>query len=279
MLDVAVERGCLANGGDVMRCDMGAGFGFRPGMFDGAISVSALQWLCYNDRKDHVSARRLETFFTALYRALRRGARAALQFYPENEGQLELVTAVAKRCGFGGGLVVDFPNSTKAKKYYLVLFAGAQEGAAGAAGAGGKGAGAAAAGGARLPRALGVDGRAGVGPAAAGAGAGGDDEDEDGEEYDDDDEEGEGEYEDGDGGAAAAAGAGGGGSSSGVHVEGRRARHKRRERRDGHHASVKSRAWIIAKKEAQLRRDADAATANRKLKSNKYTGRRRGPKF
>jgi 18S rRNA (guanine1575-N7)-methyltransferase len=28
------------------------------------------------------------------------------------------------KAGFGGGLVVDYPNSTKAKKYYLVLFAG-----------------------------------------------------------------------------------------------------------------------------------------------------------
>ena len=50
--------------------------------------------------------------------------RAVLQFYPENEQQIELVSAVAQRCGFTGGLVVDFPNSTKAKKYYLTLFAG-----------------------------------------------------------------------------------------------------------------------------------------------------------
>ena len=28
------------------------------------------------------------------------------------------------RGGFGGGLVVDFPHSTKAKKYFLVLLAG-----------------------------------------------------------------------------------------------------------------------------------------------------------
>lgn len=28
------------------------------------------------------------------------------------------------RAGFTGGLVVDFPNSTKAKKYYLCLFTG-----------------------------------------------------------------------------------------------------------------------------------------------------------
>lgn len=73
---------------------------------------------------DHRAAKRLETFFTSLYKCLRRGARAALQLYPENSQQLELMTTIAMRCGFTGGLVVDFPHSTKAKKYYLVLFAG-----------------------------------------------------------------------------------------------------------------------------------------------------------
>ena len=28
------------------------------------------------------------------------------------------------KCGFTGGLVIDYPNSTKAKKYFLCLFAG-----------------------------------------------------------------------------------------------------------------------------------------------------------
>jgi 18S rRNA (guanine1575-N7)-methyltransferase len=30
----------------------------------------------------------------------------------------------AMKAGFTGGLVVDYPNSTKAKKYFLCLFAG-----------------------------------------------------------------------------------------------------------------------------------------------------------
>jgi len=55
---------------------------------------------------------------------LSRGARAVLQFYPENAAQMELVTASAMKCGFSGGLVVDYPHSTKAKKYFLCLFAG-----------------------------------------------------------------------------------------------------------------------------------------------------------
>mmetsp|Transcript_30103 Transcript_30103/g.21845 ORF Transcript_30103/g.21845 Transcript_30103/m.21845 type:complete len:105 (+) Transcript_30103:107-421(+) len=43
MLDVASDREVE---GDVLHSDMGHGFGFRPGTFDGAISISAIQWLC-----------------------------------------------------------------------------------------------------------------------------------------------------------------------------------------------------------------------------------------
>ncbi|PIO30816.1 hypothetical protein AB205_0163490 [Aquarana catesbeiana] len=44
--------------------------------------------------------------------------------YVANATTLELVTAQAMRAGFTGGMVVDFPNSTKAKKFFLCLFAG-----------------------------------------------------------------------------------------------------------------------------------------------------------
>lgn len=43
MLNVASDREVE---GDVLHSDMGHGFGFRPGTFDGAISISAIQWLC-----------------------------------------------------------------------------------------------------------------------------------------------------------------------------------------------------------------------------------------
>ena len=53
-----------------------------------------------------------------------RGGRAVFQFYPENARQIEMITSQSMRAGFTGGLVVDFPNSTKAKKYFLVLMTG-----------------------------------------------------------------------------------------------------------------------------------------------------------
>jgi 18S rRNA (guanine1575-N7)-methyltransferase len=114
--------------GDVMVNDMGQGLPFRPGSFDGCISISAVQWLCNADRSDANPYRRLLTFFTSLYRSLVRGGRAVLQFYPENTQQMELVTSCAMRCGFSGGLLVDYPNSTRAKKYFLVIYAGQREG-------------------------------------------------------------------------------------------------------------------------------------------------------
>jgi len=35
-----------------------------------------------------------------------------------------MITKAAMKAGFSGGLVVDYPNSSKAKKLYLVLDAG-----------------------------------------------------------------------------------------------------------------------------------------------------------
>lgn len=53
-----------------------------------------------------------------------RSARAVFQFYPENESQLDLLTSQAMKAGFYGGVVIDFPNSAKAKKFFLVLMTG-----------------------------------------------------------------------------------------------------------------------------------------------------------
>ncbi|XP_070205421.1 18S rRNA (guanine-N(7))-methyltransferase-like isoform X2 [Littorina saxatilis] len=104
MLEVAREREVE---GDLVHGDIGYGMPFRPGSFDGAISISALQWLCNADKKYHKPHKRLYTFFSTLYACL-----------------VELITSQSMRAGFTGGLVVDFPNSAKAKKMFLCLFAG-----------------------------------------------------------------------------------------------------------------------------------------------------------
>ncbi|KAL6727267.1 hypothetical protein Aduo_009159 [Ancylostoma duodenale] len=112
------------NMGDFVWTDMGTGVPFRPGTFDGAISISAIQWLCHANAADQNPKRRLHRFFQTLYGCLGRGTRAVFQFYPENEHQSALIMTQATKAGFNGGLVVDYPNSVKAKKVYLVLMTG-----------------------------------------------------------------------------------------------------------------------------------------------------------
>ena len=106
---------------ELIQHDMGLGLPFRDGTFDGAISVSALQWLCYDNDSRQSATKRLGRFFASLYRCLKSGSRAALQFYPESDAQATLIASAAARAGFAGGVVVDYPNSTKAKKHYLCL--------------------------------------------------------------------------------------------------------------------------------------------------------------
>ncbi|CAI5959247.1 unnamed protein product [Closterium sp. NIES-64] len=121
MLDVAAER---AVDGDLMLSDMGQGLPLRNAVFDGAISISAVQWLCNADKSSHNPRLRLKAFFQSLYRSLARGGRAALQIYPNGAPQLEMISKAAMQAGFSGGLVVDYPHSTRAKKYFLCLVAG-----------------------------------------------------------------------------------------------------------------------------------------------------------
>lgn len=37
-----------------------------------------------------------------------------------------MITSAALKAGFSGGLIIDYPNSAKAKKYFLVIEAGAR---------------------------------------------------------------------------------------------------------------------------------------------------------
>jgi Methyltransferase involved in Williams-Beuren syndrome len=226
-------------------------------------SVSALQWLCYSDKKDHKSTKRLNNFFTALYRCLRRGARAALQIYPETAEQLDLISQTAAACGFGGGLVVDFPNSTKAKKYFLCLYAGIDPAAKSAP---------------SLPKALGVKTGSSSSAMSVASGATG---------AVNDDDDVVRAYSRSKARAAAVRGAN---AATNVPAgadedafneaaqtavfEKRRARTKKPRKGGSNKAGgVKSKAWIAAKKAS---RSAKGLATKR---DSKYSGRKRGPKF
>jgi len=127
MLEVALEREVE---GDLFLQDIGQGFGFRPGSFDGAISISVIQWLLNAETSHPTSSppHRLTRFFTTLHAALKNPSRAVLQFYPTSDDQVQLITSIAQKAGFGGGVVVDYPNSNKARKVFLCLFVGGSSG-------------------------------------------------------------------------------------------------------------------------------------------------------
>ncbi|KAK4214809.1 S-adenosyl-L-methionine-dependent methyltransferase [Rhypophila sp. PSN 637] len=120
MLDVALQRDVE---GDLMLADIGQGVPFRPGTFDAAISISAIQWLCNAESSDTSPAGRLSRFFNGLYVSLKRGGRAVCQFYPKNDVQKQMITSAAVKAGFGAGLLEDDPE-TKNAKLYLVLTVG-----------------------------------------------------------------------------------------------------------------------------------------------------------
>jgi 18S rRNA (guanine1575-N7)-methyltransferase len=124
MLDIAAEREV---NGDLIKWDMGHGLPFKPGSFDAAVSISAIQWLCCAENNKQNPYKRMKRFFQDLYSVLVKGGRCAFQFYPETPEQIENLTNAAMKNGFTGGLIVDYPNSKKAKKYFLFLMAGYSE--------------------------------------------------------------------------------------------------------------------------------------------------------
>ncbi|XP_047736211.1 probable 18S rRNA (guanine-N(7))-methyltransferase [Hyalella azteca] len=147
MLDVALERSAE---GDMLLSDLGHGVPFRPAMFDGAAQNSACRASAEEARTaavrqhreqqrqaDEQQRRRLLALWerqqTLVENRKRereqaarksRGSRAVFQFYPESDQQVSLIVKQATKAGFTGGVVVDYPNSTKAKKLYLVLMCG-----------------------------------------------------------------------------------------------------------------------------------------------------------
>lgn len=113
--------------GDLMLHDIGQGMPFRAGVFDAAISISVIQWLCNADTSYNDPKRRLMRFFNSLFASLKKGGKFVAQFYPKNDEQIEQILGAAKVAGFSGGLVIDDPESKKNKKYYLVLSSGSTE--------------------------------------------------------------------------------------------------------------------------------------------------------
>lgn len=107
-----------------VRADVGLGCPFRAGVFDAAIGIDVLRWLFVSFEGDEPVVKRLKYFFESLHGCLRNGAKAIFNFHPEQSEQAELLNQIAVRCGFGGGIHTEFPNSTKKKVHWLILEVG-----------------------------------------------------------------------------------------------------------------------------------------------------------
>lgn len=108
----AQQRECF---GRIVLSDMAQGVALRPGCLDGAISISALQWLCVHQTPQKA----LDALFSSLWRSLRNGCGAIFQVYLENDEQGELLLVSAHRNGFHAGLFIDFPHVNSSKKQFL----------------------------------------------------------------------------------------------------------------------------------------------------------------
>ena len=111
-IDVARDmlRLDVAHVGFTVHANLSSGIPFlRPGAFDGAISVSALQWL---------DPRAQSVLFHHLAIVLRPGAQMVFQFYPRpEEAQPTVDRALAE--GLQARLVIDMPHATRARKLFL----------------------------------------------------------------------------------------------------------------------------------------------------------------
>lgn len=104
-----------------VRCDVGEAVPFRAGVFDAAIGIDVIRWLFVQFEGQEPVSKRLRKFFETLHGSLKPGGKVALNFHPETSDQSELLIQIATRCGFGGGILTDFPNSPTARVHWLQL--------------------------------------------------------------------------------------------------------------------------------------------------------------
>jgi SAM-dependent methyltransferase len=121
MLKIAERSGI-----DVWRADMGASSPppIRSGVFDGALSISALQWLLDLPNSDTggIVQEPIDCFFRNLSSMLRPEAGAVCQFYPKDVAQCRSLLRSARANGFPmADMIVDCPHGNRSKKIFLRL--------------------------------------------------------------------------------------------------------------------------------------------------------------
>ncbi|GAB5365376.1 hypothetical protein AAMO2058_001052600 [Amorphochlora amoebiformis] len=123
MVEEATKR---AVEGEIVLGDIGTGLPFREGVFDAAIGISCLQWLC-SDETYEQPEEVLRLFFKSLRDCLTPNGRAVFQFYPRLKSDSQMVEKSARKAGFKGGILVDNANSPRNAKHYLCLSLGTKQ--------------------------------------------------------------------------------------------------------------------------------------------------------
>ena len=111
MIKQAKKRGL-----EVIKADMRK-LPFKEEEFDGAISISALQWLLQSPN----AKENIKQVANELYKVLKPKAKAVIQFYPKTEKQAIQAAKIFSKQGFKVELVTDSPTEPKKRKVYLVL--------------------------------------------------------------------------------------------------------------------------------------------------------------
>lgn len=118
-VDISEDMLSLIKKKNVIKCDIGDGLPFKPGVFDLSISVSCIQWLFQSYKTEHSPLKRIRKFFTDLHMCMKLDGVVVIQVYC-TQNQCDILQKIASGCGFHTETIVDSPN-TKKVKTYLVL--------------------------------------------------------------------------------------------------------------------------------------------------------------
>ena len=94
---------------------------FRDNVFDGLISISALQWI-YRNINDNSMRNKLKRLFKSLEKIFKPNSRLVFQFYPKNDIIIrEIGKIITDNTSFKGNYLIDNPENPVKRKIFLIL--------------------------------------------------------------------------------------------------------------------------------------------------------------
>lgn len=94
---------------------------FRREIFDGIISISALQWI-FRDISNYSSEQKFIDLIRSFFSILKFNSKIVFQFYPKNSMIMERMRNIINtQTDFTGAYVIDNPNNPKKRDIFLVL--------------------------------------------------------------------------------------------------------------------------------------------------------------